>query len=302
MIRFSDAAAALLAGDGGLRRALSGAHMVFYTGTQPASANATPGTSQPIISFTKDDGVFVAETRPQWEIVFSGITGTAGLSSLKIDNWEILGATVTADSLADVADDVATQINANLANVDFRASSDGVDTVTITGPKGVGAAMNSCVIAGTESGTITCTETGAGAVSVSGVNSSNALAFDVPANGTGLTPAEEVFYIAKPSGATWKGKNGFGPATAAATAVFTGIVDGNTYTAGWGRICASAGDDGSTATSGEDGYVRVDFSIGTSGTDFIMSPAATFTVNTTSGDEIETLINTLRLKINKKMA
>ena len=51
-IRFSDAATALMAGDCGLRRALSNASITFYTGSQPDSANTGYGTSQPIISFT----------------------------------------------------------------------------------------------------------------------------------------------------------------------------------------------------------------------------------------------------------
>lgn len=303
-IRLSDAATALMADDVGLRRALSGAHMVFYTGTQPTSANDTPGSSQAIIAFTLDDGVYVAETRPVWSGVLSGLAGTAGLTSVKLDNFEILDQSVTGTVLDTIGSDIADAINDSVANAGFEASYDsGTDTLSIIGPHGVGDTMNSMILAVTTTGTITFTHTGgSGAVDTSGVSSSNGLTFSAPADGSGLSPAEEVFYIGKPSGETWKGKNGFGPATAAATAVFTGITNGNTYTAGWGRICASSGDDGSTATSGDDGYIRIDFSVGTSATDFIMSPAATFTVNTTSGEEIESIINKFRLKVSKKLA
>lgn len=299
-IRLSDAAAALMAGDVGLRRALANAHMVFYTGSQPSSANSGIGTSQPIVAFTVDDGVLTEETLANWEVVLSGIAGTAGLSSLTLDNMEILGSTVTNTTLAGLADDLADAVNAFIGNAGVTATSDGVDTVTIVAPKGSGASWNSMVLAATESGTVTATESSAGAVTVSGVAGVNGLTFDVQADGADLVPAETNFYIAKPSGVTWKGKNGFGPADAAATAVFTGIVDGSSYTAGWGRICASPGDDGEGATSGESGYIRLDFSVGTTSQDFIISPSASLTVNTTGGSEIESIINTFKLKVSKQ--
>lgn len=299
-IRLSDAACALMAGDVGLRRALANAHMVFYTGSQPSSANSAKGTAQPIVAFTKDDSVLTEETLATWVITFSAITGTAGLSSLTLDNMEILGTTVTNTALGTVADDVATQINTFVGNAGITAVSDSVSAVTVTAPKGSGASWNSMVLLGTESGTITATETGAGAVVVTGVAAVNGLTFDVAADGADLVPAESNFYIAKPSGETWKGKNGFGPADAAATAVFTGITDGNSYTAGWGRICASPGDDGEGATSGADGYIRVDFNIGTSTEDFVISPSASLTVNTASGSEIESILNTFKLKVAKQ--
>jgi hypothetical protein len=274
--------------------------MVFYTGSQPSSANSAKGTAQPILAFTKDDSVLTEETLATWTIVFSAITGTAGLSSLKLDNIEILGTTVTNTALGTVADDVATQINKFIGNAGVTAVSDSVDTVTVTAPKGSGASWNSAILLGVESGTITATETGGGAVVVTGVAGVNGLTFDIAADGAGLSPAESNFYIAKPSGETWKGKNGFGPATAVATAVFTGITDGNSYTAGWGRICASPGDTGEGATSGASGYIRVDFSIGTSTEDFVISPSASLTVNTTGGSEIESILNTFKLKVAKQ--
>ena len=85
-IRLSDAAAALMAGDVGLRRALAGAHMTFYTGTQPTSANNAIGTAQPIVAFTKDDSVQTEETLATWELVSSAITRPARLSPPQLDN------------------------------------------------------------------------------------------------------------------------------------------------------------------------------------------------------------------------
>lgn len=300
-IRYSDATTALIAGDVGLRRALSGAHLVFYTGTQPSSANNTPGTSQAILAFTIGDGVYVAETQATWQTTLSGWASGGGLSSIKIDNAEILGTTViSTESLAVLGENIAEQINSNIGNVDYTATYGvaGSGVLEITAPIGTGAFMNSCVLTTTTTGTLTSTLGSAGAVITTGVTMSNGLTFNAPLDGAGLATPYNGFYIEKPAAEVWKGKNGFGPATAAATALFSGIVDGSTYTAGWGRLCASSGDDGSTATSGDDGYIRLDFSVGTGSEDFTMSPSATFTVNTASGSEIETVINTFRLKVS----
>lgn len=301
-IRLSDAATALMAGDVGLRRALSNAHMVFYTGAQPSSANSGIGTSQPIVAFTKDDNALTEETPSGWEIVFHSLTGEAGLSSLKLDNMEILGATITNTTLASIVDDIAAQINRFLGNAGVTAVSDNVDTIAISAPKGAGVSWDTMVIAGVESGSITAIESNTGLPVISGVLALNGLSFDVAADGAELVPAESNFYIAKPVGETWKGKNGFGPATALATAIFTGIVDLSSYTAGWGRICASPGDDGEAATSGADGNIRIDFSIGTTSEDFVISPSASLTVNTTGGSEIESILNVFKLKVAKQPA
>lgn len=180
-IRFSDAATALIIGDTGLKGAITGSKIHFFSGSQPSSANDSSGTSQPIIAFT-----------------------ASGLG----------------------------------------------------------------------------------------------LEFENPADGSGLTPPEDVFYIEKSSLQTWNGNNGFD----SAGAVFSGITDGSTYTAGWGRIIASVGDSGSDATSGTGGYVRVDFSIGTSNADCIMLPTPSFLVNTASGQEYESILSSFILKIKKNMS
>jgi hypothetical protein len=180
-IRLSDAAAALTIGDTGLKGAISGGRIHFYTGSQPASANDSIGTSQPIIG-----------------------------------------------------------INASGSGIEFEA----------------------------------------------------------PADGAALTPAEAVYFIEKLQSQTWKGNNGFD----VDGNLFSGITDGSTYQAGWGRIIVSAGDTGNDATFGDSGYVRVDFSIGTSNADCIMLPNTSFLVNTTTGSEIETIVNQFILKIKKQMS
>ena len=295
-IRFSDAATALMAGDVGLRRALANSNITFYTGTQPTTANDSIGSSQPIISFTNADAVFTANVEQTWRVTFSAYTPTTNITAVKIDNLDILGGTVSFG--ADIATGcaaVAAAINANIYNCDFTATATSTQ-VLIQAPRASGAFFNSGVLSVTKSGgTLTATVDG---VITTGVTGANGLTFDAPVANVDTT----TYDLVKPVAQVWKGKNGFGPATAAATAVYTGIVTGNTYTAGWGRIICSSGDDGSTATSGATGYVRIDFSVGTSGTDFIMAPAATFTVNTTSGSEIESTINSFSLKLSKNIA
>jgi hypothetical protein len=295
-IRFSDAATALMAGDVGLRRALANATVTFFTGDQPASANTGYGSAQPIISFTKDDAVYTPNIEQTWKVTFSTYTPTTTIDTVKIDNLDILGgATSFGADIATGCAAIAAAINANIYNCDFTATATATEVI-VKAPRASGAFFNSGVLTVTKTGgTLTATVNG---VITTGVTGGNGLTFD--------TPAENVdtlsFDLVKPTAQTWKGKNGFGPATSAATAVFSGIATGTTYTAGWGRITCDSGDSGSTATSGASGYVRVDFSVGTSGTDFIMSPAATFTVNTTSGSEIETTLNSFRLRVKKNMA
>jgi hypothetical protein len=192
---------------------------------------------------------------------------------------------------------VVTQINSNIANAGFTASSV-AGAVTITAPIGLGTAMNSCLMVIAGSGVTSTMDPVGGGVLVTGVAPAYALTFDPPVVNADLL----TYDLVKPTAQVWKGKNGFGPATAAATAVYTGIVTGTTYTAGWGRLICSSGDDGLSATTmATTAYRRCDFSVGTSGTDFVMSPAATFLVNTTSGSEIETTINTFTLKVKKAM-
>jgi hypothetical protein len=323
-IRFSDAATALQAGDAGLRRALANCSLTFFTGTQPTSANDSYGSSQPIISFTNADGVLTADVPAVAVYDLTGWTTADTLTSITVASYEVLGTAATTINFTNYATAtlaaaaVAAQINNYLGAIDFTASSSGA-TFTIYAPKNSGAVFNNaavivtgvCASAGhIKSGgtpeTANATPytftgngrfgnaTGGGTV---GVAAANGLTFMAPANNT----TDLTYDLIKPTSEVWKGKNGMGPADAAlATTPYSGIVDGTTYTAGWGRLLCSAGDSGSAATSGTTGYVRVDFSVGTSGTDFIMSPAATFTVNIAT--PIETTINTFTLQVAKNLA
>jgi hypothetical protein len=303
-IRLSDAATVLVAGDGGLRRALANCAVTFYTGTQPTTANDSVGSSQPIIAFTNADAQHVVSVRPIWTVTFSAYTSnaTCTVDAVTVGGYNILGGQLGVATLGatvtTLTDAIALAINNNVYNADFYATSGGATGVlTVYGPIASGAFFDSADLTVTKTnggGALTATV----GAKTGGTTGSGGLTFDPPVvNADGLS-----FDLVKPSTQIWKGKNGFGPATAATTAVFTGITTGTTYTAGWARVTCSVGDDGLSATSGATGYIRVDLSVGTSGTDFVMTPAATFTVNTTSGSEIETTLNSFRLRIKKAMA
>lgn len=309
MIRLSDSAAALMADKAGLRKALANAQIIFFTGTQPASANDAAGTSQPIIAFTKDDGVLTVEVAPQWKFTMSNVTAADTVNSVKLGGaagtnaFDILGGAVTMSDTNDStgAAQVAAAINAFAGNAGFSAVAVGA-AVTITGPRGMGAAGNSALlVVGTTGVTVAYNDGGGtGAVFTTGVSAVNGLTFDVPADGAGLSPVENVFYIQKPAGVNWQGKNGFGPGTAAADTPFTGIVTEQNYSAGWGRIICSPGDTGMAATSGADGYIRLDFSIGTVNEDFNMVPTTALFANLAAGFEVTSALNSFRLKISKQ--
>ncbi len=302
-IRYSDAAARLITDEIGLRRALNGCHIVFFTGNQPSSANADAGSSQPIISFTLDDGVYTAEKRPTWQFTLSAILAETTISSVTVGGIELLSGDVVDSSLNGLCGSLVDNINSNIGNLNFEAKHN-AGIVTISGPIGIGPRMNDFKVAVGVTGTITIAYDDSGhdgSVYSSGSDSQNGLSFSAAKDGANLTPAEDVFYIENLSSENWKGINGFGPATAPASSVYSGIVNGQTYTAGWGRICSTEGDDGLSTATDENGYVRVDFSVAASNADCTMLPAPSFYVSTASGQEIESVLTKLVLKLKKRM-
>lgn len=301
-LRYSDEAIKLMADDIGLRRAINGSHIVLFTGTQPVSANSSSGSSQPIISFTQDDGVYVAETRPVWQVTFSAILAETTISSVTIGGIELLSSSVVESTIDDLCSSLVSNINNNIGNLNFEATySSG--TVQILGPISIGPRMDNFKIAVSVSGTITIAYDDTshdGSVYIAGADNQNGLNFDSPKDGAMLSPAEDVFYLSKPTSDIWKGKNGYGPATVAQDTLFSGITHGQTYTAGWGRICSTSGDAGLVEANSINKYVRIDFSIGSANADCIMLPSPTFLVDT-SGTGIESNINSFLLKLNKKI-
>jgi len=299
-IRYSDASLAKITGNSGLRQLVEGSKILMFTGAQPANPNQSAGTAQPIVAFTDDNGVYSAEVSAKWQFTLSGVSGTAGITSMAIGGVEILGTTATNTTATSIVEDTATAVNANVSNQGYNASFSG-DSLVITAAKGSGGTLNalSLVIATTGTVTTTYDDTAhTGAPSVIGVMSSNGLSFNVGADGSSLSPSFDGFFLQKKTGQTWKGRNGYD----SSNTLFSGITTGTSYSAGWGRICMSVNDTGLDATTGIDGYARIDFSVGSANADCIMLPAPSFFVETATGQEIESLINSFILKINRRMS
>lgn len=258
-------------------RALSGGYINYFSGTQPASANYAV-SGQKIICFKggTSSQAHVFETRPRWKFTLSsGSSGT--VDTVKIDGRDLLGAAVTyASSLTNTASLVAAQINGYLGNRFYSATSSGAD-VYVVGPYGTGTAMNSAVLTATTT-TLSITVAGDGTPSGSGGTAGVASAYGCnflpPADGSTLTTpytADSTVVFLGKDATTWTGIAGYDNTNTAITGFSAG-----TLTAGWGRLVLSYGDD-DTLSTGETGYARLDFSIGTSDAyDVVMSPSASF--------------------------
>lgn len=275
-IRKSDALTFLELGDVGLRRALANSWIDFYVGTQPATANAA-ATGQKIITFKTGTSAnaYIGETRPKWKVTLSGTT-SGSLDTVTIGGFGVLGGAVPyATSFTATAAAAAAQINSNIKNMDFIATSSGAD-LYVYGPIGVGTGMNALVMAATST-TLTATVVGAGTPAASGGTDGIASAYGLnwlaPYDGSLLTVPDSTVVVLSKDTTTWQGLGGFDKSNSA----ISGFASG-TLTAGWGRICASPTDDGS-ATSGETGFVRLDFSIAASGADVNISPSPAYTYN-----------------------
>jgi hypothetical protein len=294
-IRQSDALTYLSAGDVGIRRALANAHLTFFTGQQPLSANTgylTNG-SQPIISFTLDDLIYAPTVDHVWKATFSAYTaGPTSIVSVNIDGINLLSGPVSfGQTIAEGCSLLANAITVNPHNGGYTATATATE-IFVKAPFGTGALTSAGVlgIASDGLGVLTITINGTSTAGVSGVNG---FIFNLPID-NGATVD-----LVKVSTETWKGRNGYGPATSGRDIQFDGIQNGQTYTAGWCRFCSSAGDNGAADTSGINGFIRLDLSVGAVGSDVTMTPAPTFLVNTVT--PVETPINnfTIRIKKNK---
>lgn len=243
-----------MADSGSARTALANARMFVYTGTQPASADdAVTGTL--LVTLTKGSGAFTAEVLPQWKFTLAGSAGS--VDSVKIGGVECLSEAVSyTTDLATTAASVAANITAAFTTPDYRATSSGA-SITITGPVGSGASLNSLSVVVTNTTlTTTYNDTGAtGAVFTTGVTCVNGCNFQFPAVSGVLTKETT----------DWSG-----------VAVATG-------TAGWFRIEADPSDNKGSSTT----FRRLDGAISTSGAELnltttTITSGSTFAVNSGS--------------------
>lgn len=242
--RISSAMADFIAGGGSWDAALSNGTLEFYSGTQPASADAAP-TGTLLCVITKDGAAYTPETLATTTILLAGAAGS--VDSLTIGGIKLIDTAVpfSADE-ATTAAAVRDAINARRRIHRFVATATGA-TLTITAPKNSGDDFNGMAVScscttmtATINGGSSTTLGGAGATA--GVSAVNGLLFKAPAAGKIEKAAD-----------TWRGK--------ALT----------TNQAGWFRfkghgLADTNGDDTTTKK-----FFRYDGSVGTVGTDMIAS-------------------------------
>lgn len=220
---------------GTFKQAMSNCFIKFYTGSQPATAEAAP-TGSLLVTFSDSSGTPTREVYATGSVALTG--GASGsVNTITVNSIEIMGsATSFNTSLTQTASDICDKINNNPKNLLFTASNNSTATITITAKPGLGSLANSWTVASTVT-TITKTDTSmsGGVTAVNGLNWGDAAA--------GV--------LTKLSTQTWSG---------IATA---------TGTAGWFRMEASVNDVGALDSS--EAVMRADGAIATSGAEYNMS-------------------------------
>ena len=258
-LRYSIGARAFVMGQGSFKSAFQNGRIEIYTGSQPTSADAAV-TGTLLCTVTAASGARTAEVSATGTVTLTG--GASGsVNTLTVNSVEIMGAAVAFNtSLTQTAADMVTQINNNLSNVEYVASSVGA-VVTITAIPGTGTNPNGFVVASTVT-TITKTD-----VNMSGgVAAVNGLAY-------GKAGAATAGMISKLVTQVWSG------------------VNGNTGTAGWYRAYGSVADAGGLDATGL--TIREDGAIATSGAELNMSSTALTATATTTLSQWDRTLPTL---------
>lgn len=230
---------------GSLKHALTGGRLYVYSGSKPATPQVAPSGTL-LCTYTAASGTPTAEVLATGSVTLA--TGASGsVDTITVDSVDLISAPVPFNtSLAQTAMDVITAINNNSTSPKYIASSGGSGIVTLTASRGAGVEANGLVVAATGT-TITFTT----ANMSGGVNPVNGLSYGVSSAGT----------LSKQSSQVWSG-----------TAVASG-------TAGWGRLVGGPAD--SLTTDSTDSQVRLDFTIGTSGADLVLSPSTSMASGST---------------------
>lgn len=239
-LRFSKGLRNFLNEGGSLKDAFAGGKLMYYTGTQPTTADdAVAGTL--LVTITDNAGSYTSETSSAGSVALTG--GASGsVDTLTVNSIEVMGsATAFNASLIQTATDIVTKINDNPKNKLFVASNAAGTsaTITITAKPGLGTLPNGWVVASAVT-TITKTDSNM----ASGVDGANGLILGDSAAGV----------ITKKSSQTWSG-------SAAASG-----------TAGWFRLVGAISDAGSADAA--EAYLRLDGSIATSGANLNLSSTA----------------------------
>lgn len=236
-MRLSTGLRTFLAKEGGIAEALYNGIIEIYSGAQPASADAAPtGTLLAVISDTA--GAVTSEVLATGSVTLTGGAG-GSVNTITVNGIDCLQGAVPFDgTLAQTAQDIATQINRAQSAPEYTATAVGA-VVTISALPGAGTSPNGFVVAATTT-TITATTTNM----AGGVNPVNGLKFDPAAAGT----------LPKRASQNWSGVN-----------VAAGV-------AGWMRQYGSVVDSHALDSVGV--AIRLDGAIATAGAEMNLTNTA----------------------------
>jgi hypothetical protein len=234
---------------GDLKHTLSNCFIKWYSGSQPANAEAAP-TGTLLVTLSSASGAITREVLSAGSVDLTA-GGAGSVDTITVNSIEIMGSSTPFNtSLAQTAADVVTKINNNSKNYLFTADVTATDQINIRAKPGMGTLPNAWVVASTVT-TITKTDSNM----AGGVNPANGLNWGDSANGV----------LAKLTTQVWSG-------VAAAT-----------NTAGWFRIEASVNDAGGVDSA--ESIFRADGLIATSGGEINMGSTSitsglTYTLDT----------------------
>lgn len=220
------------------KTAMSNCTVKWYTGAQPATAEAAP-TGTLLVTLSDGSGALTREVQSLGSVDLTG-GGSGSVDTITVNSIEIMGsATNFITSLALTAAAVVTKINNNPKNHLFEAFVSATDVINIRAKRGLGTLPNGWVVASTVT-TITKTDANmaSGVLAVNGLNWGDSAAS----------------IVSKLTTQTWSG-------VAAASGAGS-----------WFRIEASVADAG--GVDSDESIYRVDGSIATSGAEINMGSTA----------------------------
>lgn len=281
--KLSTGAANYLATEGSLAEMHEGGVLMFFSGTQPANADAAFTGSTPLVAFTASSGVLTKEVRATAVIDLTSTTGNITVLTIFGTTAPISlisGTVAWVDTAANLAIALAANINAYRTYPNFTATVSG-NKVTITAPKNSGAKLNGSPI-------VITVAAGSAAINGAGADTLGA-AGGADGQVVGVTQANGLTHATAASGGSiakngvWSGVGGSAAInTALGTAGFSGFT--TTGTASWFRFYGSHNDPeltgvGTLDSSGQ--YIRIDGSVATSGGDLTATGGTTITAGAT---------------------
>lgn len=283
--KLSTAAANFLATLGSITELHEGGVLMYYSGSQPANADAA-ATGTALVRFTTASGAWTKEVRATAVIDFASATGNC--TALTVAGISLISGAVTYTTAAELATAVAANINAYRHTPRFTATVSASTKVTITAPKNSGATLNGLAVAVTvAAGSVTINGSDADTLGASGTNGGQV---------TGITQVNGLAHIMAATGGVavksgvWSGVAGSGTGTGKIG--FVNAFTSGTQTVGWFRYYASPTDPELSGTPTADtgaAYLRIDGTVATSGGDITATGGTTITYDATHTENTYTL-------------